>query len=183
MSSSNNSLVLVENSQCKLIKNKTLTIKTTITDNGNLDIILFRFIFKASALKIFKIFFIIKLLKNKSFGFFIIYFLKFMQKKRTKWNLVLFFDYASSFLSKAKSTLIVLPSNSAPSIASLAAIASSTVAYSTKPKPFDFQVSLSFITLANVTSPYSLKASLSYCQSKFHDITPINNLLVSIIYY
>jgi hypothetical protein len=78
MSSSNNSLVLVENSQCKLIKNKTLTIKTTITDNGNLDIILFRFIFKASALKIFKIF------KNKSFGFFIIYFLKFMQKKRTK---------------------------------------------------------------------------------------------------
>jgi hypothetical protein len=77
--------------------------------------------------------------------------------------------------------LITLPSSSAPSIASLAATASSTEENSTNPNHLDLPVSLSFMILAKDTSPNSLKASFKSCQSKFQDIPPTNNLLVSII--
>gem|GEM_PF-2097410 len=76
--------------------------------------------------------------------------------------------------------MITLPSSSAPSIASFAAAASSTVANSTNPKPLDFPVSLSFIILACNTSQNSLKASFKSCHSIHQDIPLTNNLLVSI---
>jgi hypothetical protein len=46
-------------------------------------------------------------------------------------------------------------------MAAIAALASSSLGISTKPKPFELPVSLSIITLADVTSPCAEKSSCS----------------------
>lgn len=53
-----------------------------------------------------------------------------------------------------------LPSYSAPVSSSIAVLASSSLAISTKPKPLERPVSLSVITLADLISPYSSKSCL-----------------------